>query len=98
MLAQYSQLIKSNVIYYLAFSSGTGTSSTQATIPGATITPDYLTMSSKIDPVHGNITKDISSEPEYITAECVRQKKMANAATIAAQQNSNINNNNGKSF
>ena len=55
-------------------------------------------MSSKIDSVHGSITKDISSEPEYITAECVRQKKMANAASMAAQQNNNFNHNNGKRF
>ena len=44
-----------------------------------------------------NEVKPISSEPEYITAECVRQKKMANAASLAAAQqinNFNVNNNN----
>ena len=52
-------------------------------------------MSSKTKPIHENKAKNIPSEPEYITAECVRQKKMANAASHAGQQNSNLHSNNG---
>ena len=52
-------------------------------------------MSSKTKPIHENKTKNIPSEPEYITAECVRQKKMANAASHAGQQNDNLHSNNG---
>ena len=52
-------------------------------------------MSSKTKPIHENKTKNIPSEPEYITAECVRQKKMANAASHAGQQNANLHSNNG---
>ena len=52
-------------------------------------------MSSKNKPIHENKTKNIPSEPEYITAECVRQKKMANAASHAGQQNDNLHSNNG---
>ena len=49
---------------------------------------------------HETTAKPIPSEPEYITAECVRQKKMANAASLAAAQQINIynNNNQGKYF
>ena len=52
-------------------------------------------MSSKTKLIHENKTKNIPSEPEYITAECVRQKKMANAASHAGQQNANLHSNNG---
>ena len=52
-------------------------------------------MSSKTKPIDENKTKNIPSEPEYITAECVRQKKMANAASHAGQQNDNLHSNNG---
>ena len=52
-------------------------------------------MSSKTKQIHENKTKNIPSEPEYITAECVRQKKMANAASHAGQQNDNLHSNNG---
>ena len=52
-------------------------------------------MSSKTKPIHESKTKNIPSEPEYITAECVRQKKMANAASHAGQQNANLHSNNG---
>ena len=52
-------------------------------------------MSSKTKPIHENKIKNIPSEPEYITAECVRQKKMANAASHAGQQNDNLHSNNG---
>ena len=52
-------------------------------------------MSSKTKPIDENKTKNIPSEPEYITAECVRQKKMANAASHAGQQNANLHSNNG---
>ena len=55
-------------------------------------------MSSKTKPIHENKTKNIPSEPEYITAECVRQKKMANAASHAGQQNDNLHSNNGNNL
>ena len=45
-------------------------------------------MAYKTDPPQLSKTKDVLFEPQYITAECVRQKKMANAASVAAQQNS----------
>ena len=69
-----------------------------STISNTTTSPEYLKMTSKMqNSVRENAVKPISSEPEYITAECVRQKKMANAASLAAAQqinNFNINNNN----
>ena len=45
--------------------------------------------------VNENTGKHIPSEPEYITAECVRQKKLANAASLASQHNIGFNSNNG---
>ena len=54
-------------------------------------------MSSKTHPID-NKTKHIPSEPEYITAECVRQKKMAHAASLSSQQGNPMNSNNGKNY
>ena len=58
--------------------------------------PEYLKMTSKIDSVIENKAKNIPSEPEYITAEFVRQKKMANAASNSLQHGNAVQTNNGK--
>jgi hypothetical protein len=91
------------IILISGISGGPTINSSHATILNTTISPEYLKMSSKMKhSVNENTANAIPSEPEYITAECVRQKKMANAASLAAAQkiNSfNINNNNhGKYF
>ena len=52
-------------------------------------THSYLPMSTALQSGSAQKTKYIPSEPEYITAECVRQKKLANATSNAAQLNGN---------
>ena len=77
-----------------------GTSNGQSTVsmfaPNSTTkaSPEYLKMSSKLNQMNENSTKHIPSEELYITAECVRQKKMANAASHSFQQANSANNNN----
>ena len=58
-------------------------------ITNSSSTHSYLPMSTTLQSANGQKTKYIPSEPEYITAECVRQKKLANATSNAAQLNGN---------
>ena len=86
-------------IYHFTFKgTSNGQSVVSAYVPISTTkaSPEYLKMTSKINSVIENKTKHIPSEPEYITAEFVRQKKMANAASHSSQQGNLANNNNGK--
>ena len=77
-------------------SNGQATISNYVPIPTTKASPEYLKMSSKISSINENKTKHIPSEPEYITAEFVRQKKMANAASNSLQHGNAAQNNNGK--
>ena len=88
-----------NQIYHFTFqgtSNGQTAVTAYAPISTTKASPEYLKMTSKINSVIENKAKNIPSEPEYITAEFVRQKKMANAASHSSHQGNLTNTNNGK--
>ena len=90
---------KRHKIFHLTFKgTSNGQSAVSAYVPISTTkaSPEYLKMTSKINSVIESKTKHIPSEPEYITAEFVRQKKLANAASHSSQQGNLANSNNGK--